>query len=388
MAALSLYYKRTELAQELANGLLGKTLFGDSTNGLFLAAPRRTGKSTFLQNDLRPELEAQGAVVIYVDLWSDTKRDPGSLISEAIGNELNNHLGVLSRIAKNANVNSIGVDGWLSIDTSKIGQQNGVTLTDALKALHGAAKKPIALLVDEAQHALTSADGESSMSALKSARDQMNQPGSTNLMLVMSGSDRDKLLRLVNTNGAPFFGSAISRMPALGRDFVEFVAGLIAKQRLDLVPIDVDTLWVAFQVFGCRPQFFSQALGDALNPMIVSNQRFELDVLAAAKQRQIDDESQMESAYLSLKPLEQAVFWRILEQGSKFRPYDVESRDFYEKIIKKKVSSQMVQNALEYLRLQNPSLIWKSARGEYALDDAMMHSWYQSRLVRHTWPPS
>lgn len=388
MAALSLYYKRTELAQELANGLLGKTLFGDSTNGLFLAAPRRTGKSTFLQNDLRPALEAQGAVVIYVDLWSDTKRDPGSLISEAIGNELNNHLGVLSRIAKNANVNSIGVDGWLSIDTSKIGQQNGVTLTDALKALHGAAKKPIALLVDEAQHALTSADGESSMSALKSARDQMNQPGSTNLMLVMSGSDRDKLLRLVNTNGAPFFGSAISRMPALGRDFVEFVAGLIAKQRLDLVPIDVDTLWVAFQVFGCRPQFFSQALGDALNPMIVSNQRFELDVLAAAKQRQIDDESQMESAYLSLKPLEQAVFWRILEQGSKFRPYDVESRDFYEKIIKKKVSSQMVQNALEYLRLQNPSLIWKSARGEYALDDAMMHSWYQSRLVRHTWPPS
>ncbi len=35
------------------------------------------------------------------------------------------------------------------------------------------------------------------MTALKSARDQMNKPTQVNLMLVMSGSDRDKLLRLV-----------------------------------------------------------------------------------------------------------------------------------------------------------------------------------------------
>jgi hypothetical protein len=38
-------------------------------------------------------------------------------------------------------------------------------------------------------------------------------PGQVNLMLVMSGSDRDKLLRLVNTCGAPVYGSQITRMP-------------------------------------------------------------------------------------------------------------------------------------------------------------------------------
>jgi hypothetical protein len=37
-------------------------VFGDAHNGLFLAAPRRTGKSTFLQADLMPALEAAGAV--------------------------------------------------------------------------------------------------------------------------------------------------------------------------------------------------------------------------------------------------------------------------------------------------------------------------------------
>ena len=45
-------------------------------------------------------------------------------------------------------------------------------------------------------------------------------------MLVMSGSDRDKLLRLVNTNGSPFYGSQIPRMPLLGQDFIDYVSRL------------------------------------------------------------------------------------------------------------------------------------------------------------------
>jgi hypothetical protein len=46
-------FPRTALAQELVTALQGKTWLGDAHNGLFLAAPRRTGKSTFLQGDLR-----------------------------------------------------------------------------------------------------------------------------------------------------------------------------------------------------------------------------------------------------------------------------------------------------------------------------------------------
>ena len=382
-----LYYARSQLAQALSDSLQGKAVFGDAANGLFLAAPRRTGKSTFLQNDLRPALERDGIIVVYVDLWSDTKRDPGSLISEAVGRILSNHLGLISKLAKSAHLENVSIAGWLKIDTSKIGRIDGATLAEALKALRDAANKPIALIIDEAQHALTSELGEAAMSALKSARDQMNQPGSTNLMLVMSGSDRDKLLRLVNTNGAPFYGSSIQRMPMLGRDFVEFVSQIIETQRPDLKPVDVDRLFGAFQSFGCRPQFFAVALGEALNPLTKSEQRFELDVLAAANQRQFDDESQMESDYLSLKPLEKAVLWRILELGARFRPYDADARLFYQEKIHKKVSAQQVQNVLEALRMQSPSLVWKSARGEYALDDAMMHSWYQKRVADGVWPP-
>lgn len=81
-------FHRAVLAQELVTALQGAALLGDAHNGLFLAAPRRTGKSTFLQGDLRPALQAAGVVVVYVDLWADSRRDPGVLIAEAIARAL------------------------------------------------------------------------------------------------------------------------------------------------------------------------------------------------------------------------------------------------------------------------------------------------------------
>ena len=275
----------------------------------------------------------------------------------------------------------------MKIDTSRIGKVDGVTLPDALRALHESAKSPIALIIDEAQHALTSEAGEATMAALKSARDQLNRPGAANLLLVMSGSDRDKMLRLVNSNAAPFYGSQISRMPPLGDDFIAHTAGLIAAQRPDLAPVDTAKLAESFVAFGHRPQFFMQALGDALSPLAGLTGRFEQVVSEAARQRQADDEAQMESDYLSLKPLEQAVLWRMLEQGSRFRPYDAEALRFYREKTCTPVTSAKAQNALESLRARTPTLVWKSARGEYAVDDAAMNRWFSERGQAGTWPP-
>lgn len=383
-----IHFPREALAQELVAAVRGQAVFGDAHNGLFLAAPRRTGKSTFLQADLKPALEAVGAVVAYVDLWADPRRDPGSLIADAIARALAPRLGVVSRAAKAAGLESVTIAGALKIDVSKIGKIDGVTLPDALRALHEAAKAPVALIVDEAQHALTSEAGEATMSALKSARDQLNRTGEVNLMLVMSGSDRDKLLRLVNPSGAPFYGSQVSRMPPLGQDFIDRVSRLITAQRPDLAPVDGATLLQAFERFGHRPQFFMEALGQALSPLSgLQGVRFEQAVLQASKERLQADEAQMESEYLALRSLEQAVLWRLLEQGPRFRPYDGEALRFYRQRVTGRVTPQMAQRALESLRERNPALVWKSARGEYAVDDAAMHRWFEQRTKEERWPP-
>jgi hypothetical protein len=381
------YHRRT-LAQQLAEALQGHPLLGDAHNGLFLAAPRRTGKTTFLQGDLAPALQAAGVEVVYVDLWADLRRDPGALIADAIARALQTHQGLVARTARKSGLKSVKVAGALEIDTSRIGQLDGLTLVDALRSLQEAAGRPVALIIDEAQHALTSEAGEGVMTALKSARDQMNQPGRVNLMLVMSGSDRDKLLRLVVSAAAPFYGSQIHALPPLDTDFIAHVASLVEAQRPDLVPVDRAALQQAFAAFGHRPQFFMAAMGAVLSPLSGHSGRFEPALQQAAQDQQAQDEAQMESDYLGLKPIEQALLWRMLDQGPRFRPYDAEALRFYRDKLGRPVSVQQAQKALESLRQRSPALVWKSARGEYAVEDAAMHRWYLARVNAAQWPPT
>ena len=379
-------FPRTAMAKELVQALRGRSFLGDAHNGLFLAAPRRTGKSTFLQADLTPALQAEGVVVVYVDLWADTRRDPGALIAEAIGRELQEHLGIVARAAKSAGLDKVKMGG-LEVDTSRIGKIDGLTLTEALRLLHETARQPVALIIDEAQHALTSDEGETAMMALKSARDQINRPGAVNLMLVMSGSDRDKLLRLVNSGGAPFYGSQVQNMPPLGRDFIDHCALLIEAQRPDLAPVNRQQLHEAFEGFGSRPQFFMAALGKVLSPLAGLQIRFEAAMNAAALEQQAQDEAQMDADFEALKPLEQAVLWRMLEQGPRFRPYDAEALRFYAARTAGAVTVAQAQKAIEALRQQTPTLVWKSARGEYALNDLSMQRWFTKRVNAGLWPP-
>lgn len=194
-----------------------------------------------------------------------------------------------------------------------------------------------------------------------------------------AGSDRDKLLRLVVSAGAPFYGSQIQALPPLDSDFIAHVAGLVEAQRPDLVPVDRAALQDAFAAFGHRPQFFMVAMGAVLRPLSGHSGRFEPALQQAAQDQQAQDEAQMASDHLGLKPTEQVLLWRMLDQSPRFRPHDAEALRFYRDRLGRPVSVQQAQKALESLRQRTPALVWKSARGEYAVEDAAMRRWYQGR---------
>jgi len=149
-------------------------------------------------------------------------------------------LGIAAKTAKGVGGSELNIAGWMKIITKKIGTIDGLPLTDALRALCEMSNKQVVLMIDEAQHSLTSDEWETAMTALKSVRDQLNKPSEIRLLLVMSDSDRNKLLRLVNSNAAPFFGSAITRMPDLNRNFIVYVAALVERSFPSMEPIDVD----------------------------------------------------------------------------------------------------------------------------------------------------
>lgn len=382
------HFSRPELAQQLTFALMGRDPFNDAPNGLFLAAPRRTGKSAFLQQDLRPAMQAAGVSVVYVDLWVNKDKDPAVVIAQAIGSELLKHLGVVSRVAQAIGLESVSVAGVLKLDTKNIGQPNGMTLNDALGLLIDKSGQPVVLIIDEAQHALTSKSGETAMAALKSARDTINNAGGNRLMLVMSGSDRDKLLRLVNTTSSAFYGSHIQKMPMLGDDYVAHTVLQLQSLYPTLNPIDASKLEAAFGLLGYRPQFFKTAIGKGLNPLEAGALAFADAVLAFAQEQLATDRNQMGADFLGLKDLERLVVWRMLELGDKFRPYDGDALDFYTEQSGQKITAQQVQAALTNLRGRESSLIWKSERGDYALDNTQMRDWYLEQVAQNAWPPA
>lgn len=380
------HFKRPKLASSIADELIGKSSFSDAPNGLFLAAARRTGKSEFLEQDLQPALEDKGILVVYVDLWADKKRSPMDLIASELKDAVNRSLGAVGKLAKGAGLDSITIGG-IKIDASKIGKTDGMTLHKVLSLIREQTGQTIALIIDEAQHALTTEDGDATMSALKSARDQMRENGQAGLLLIMSGSHRDKLMKLLNNAAAPFWGSQVRPLPTLGEPFVQQIAVDLRRQRPELLSLDATALTEAFTLCGERPQFFFGIIADALassTDALTFSKRVR-DLAQAMRERDRDGLSQI---YLSLPGLEQAILWRLMDQGAEFHAFDSAALAFYSKRVGKKISAAQAQKALNSLRDNEPPLVWKSLPGEYSLYDLDMQDWYSYLQGENRWPPT
>ncbi len=247
-------YKRTALAADMAEKVLFTSPTSASSSGLFLAAPRRTGKSTFLREDLRPQLEARGALVLYVDLWENKQTDPGEAIASVIQTELTRHDGVLKRLAKTTGLDKISVAGT-SFSLDRLGLAQGVSLSAALCALSDEAGKPIVLVIDEAQHAITTDGGGNALFALKAARDELNSSRHKGLRVVATGSNQDKLAMLRNSKEQAFFGAPLVKFPALGKDYVAWFCEQVKLS----APLDPDRVAELFAAAAFRPEILGAA---------------------------------------------------------------------------------------------------------------------------------
>ena len=381
------YFPRPALAHGLALEITGQDAFSDASNGLFLTAPRRTGKTEFLRHDLAPALEATGALVLYVDLFEDRSRPPMQMIAAQLAKAALDHLGVVASTVKKAGIDKIGLPGMFGLDLTKLGQSDGASLFQALNGLHKAAKKPIALIIDEAQHALTSEDGESTMWALKSARDQMKLKNKANLMLVMSGSHVDKLNLLLNAPNAPFWGSETRQLPYLGDDYVEALARALRFDKPELSGVRTSQLVAAFKHFGYRPQLFMNALRRAKTESH-DGASLEQAILRQGQAQNEADRARFTAGFLALTPTEQAVMSRLITSNKNFRAFDADALKYYAQFLgKDKVTVPAVQRALDSLRNRDDEWVWKSLRGDYSVYDQAIFEWQAHLEARRAWPP-
>lgn len=373
-------FHRKALAAKLVNELSGMGL-QDYSSGMFLAAPRRTGKSTFLRNDFIPACKEQEWLPVYVDLWINREVDPAVLISGAIGAALGEFEGVLTKTAKKAGIEKISLLKTLSWDFTQPHLPAGTSLAMALDVLHKVSGQLIVLIIDEAQHSLNSESGMNAMFALKAARDHLNSGTKPDaLRIVFTGSSRDKLANLVLKSKQPFYGASITPFPLLDADYAKFVAGVWNPKLADTNQFDPEDIWFAFQLVGRRPEMLNKLLGEVSVGLGEASNLGELLRNGALNHRE-GIWSDYESDFNDLTPMQKAVLEVMAERSVAGQPFAPFSEQTFQ-VVNDKLSvlghaadayTSGVQKALDALR--EKEVVWKASRGEYALEDTAMAEW-------------
>ncbi len=366
-------FHRSELASAYCDSLSGQGI-ANAASGLFLAGPRRVGKTTFLKQDLIPAAESRQWLVVYVDLWSNKLADPALLITEAVKAVIAQHKTRWGKLAKKIHLQKINILKSIELDFSKPGLPEHVTLADLLSALVGLSNKSVLLIVDEAQHALTTEQGVNAMFSIKSARDQINCASDRpQLMLALTGSNRDKLAQLVIKKDQPFFGSDITAFPLLSKHYTDSFTETVNGSLADDNQFSSDTMWEVFQLIGHRPEILRQLAGRAAISHDAESFSESLKKDASLWHGQIWDE--FEQDYQQLGLLQRAILVQLIEQGKAWSPFSEQAMQRYCQITgKASLSASSVQTAIQQLR--EKGLIWQSSRGVYALEDASFSEWY------------
>jgi hypothetical protein len=364
-------FHRTQLAERMAQGVMASAVGSAAASGLFLAAPRRTGKSTFVREDLRPALQNRGATVLYVDLWANKKADPGAVIVGAVRAELARHEGVVARLARSAGMEKVTVGG-VAFSLDRVGLGKEISLSAALAALSDETGQPIVLLIDEAQHAIATEGGYDALFALKAARDELNSSEHHGLRIVATGSNRDKLAMLRNSKDQAFFGAPLVAFPPLDADYIQWFCKGVGLAG----PLDPDAVTKLFERAGHRPEI----LGAAADSI-----RFDFSIgpadAAAAFAKAVDE--QIEEADLqtlrviqALTPLQSAVLRVLAREGEKYAPFEAGTMESYRAMLSALAPGETMVPEVSNVQaalgaLQDKSLVWKEKRGVYSLEESM-----------------
>ncbi len=365
-------FHREELGKRLAAELLSQ----DGASGLFITGPRRTGKSTFIREDLIPIL-GKTSQVVYADLWEDRAANPGDVIVAAIRSELMKFDNFILRAAKGVGLDRIKVGG-LEMNLEHVGFGKGETLTKALTMLAAASKRPVALIIDEAQQTQVTDEGRQALYALKAARDALNASTGPGFRMLATGSSSDKLASLVEDKDQAFYQAPLLQLPTLGSDYLKWFRD---RQRFEPKPT-LEAMARAFHAYNHRPEplravirelsFVTGLTADEIDT------RFEQMVEASLTRAKTNFLQQVNG----LNPLDAAVLKVMAQEGRNFAPYSKASYANYTVFgfasigeIPVDITQSAVQQALERLRAEK--FVWRAGRGAYLIEDSQHTTWIQ-----------
>lgn len=358
-------------------------------SGLFLSGLRRTGKTTFVITDLIPALEALGAIVIYVDLWSDVAANPATLTHDAVKRALKDLAKPSSAVRdrlKRVSGLDVGVLGFsFGFSLDAIGNEGGVTLAQALSELVDLAKTDVVLIMDEVQQAITTEAGQQMLLGMKAARDAINarphKPGY--FLFVGTGSHRAQVSELTTRRNQAFTGAISQPYPVLGRPYVEYLLDRLRLDGVEKLPA-TDLVMDCFKLLGHRPEELLKALqvwlpfsdiegdGNTLFSVIAQT----LKTTAADAEIAVID---------NLGGLATAIFDRLTDDELGLSLFSADAASQYSKTVGRKVRVLEIQPVVNKLLAAN--IVMRKGHGNYLVADPFVRdAWIERRRAAKTLP--
>ncbi len=376
-------FRRTALAQRMAQQLLNPGVLDEGLrSGLFISGVRRTGKTTYLQADLIPALEAAGALVIYVDLWSNTQANPATLVHSAIRESLQalqSPVGAVADRLKRLRHAELAVAGFkFSFKIDTVGAKDGPTLAHALTQVVDQAETSVVMIVDEVQHAITTEEGNRMLEALKAARDAINLRPTTPgfFLFIGTGSHRALVGELTARRNQAFVGATSITYPLLDADYVAHLLNRLQAEDLSLQPrLEVATQ--AFRTLGARPEEMLSAMRELrrLLPKGGDPDQF-LPVIAGTLRSVAADVELMKVEQLGT--LATVLFERIAgSEGDARGLFAADALAAYAQRLARDVRVDEVQSILNELMAAN--IVMRRGHGLYGLTDPFVQEIWQER---------
>ena len=362
---------------EVRRPLLAKSYLGlinaQPGRPLAMFAPRRVGKTYFLDHDLAPAARQAKWLPVYADLWLQ-KSAPLEAINHALEEALDDVTvpgSQVGRLAKTT-VKKVGALG-ASVDFGDAPARRPLPAAPELRLdalvvrLAAAADKPILLMLDEIQALGDVADGERVIATLRAVLHKRRDI----LKSVFTGSSQEAMARMLSSAGSPMYQFAqLLDFPVLGDEFLQQLADHFAEihPRKLLLLEDLRRVFVRI---GFKPGL--------MRDLVKSLSAEGLTDVDAGVKRFLLDDRQVAGWGALLQPLDLFERAVLLAIAHGLPPMGRETLDALARAQGSRPTVAKVRAAIE--RLRRAGLLVKAGSGPTAVDDPLFAEYLQGRSL-------
>lgn len=353
------HYPRTALAEKILTGFRG-----GYADRFTIFAPRRRGKTEFIQYDITPLAREQGILVVYVDFWRN-KSSPALSFATAVASAKRSQETWFSNIIGNSSLKAslklFGGDVSLDVSQLKAAEKDVI---EAAFAELDSTRVPILLLLDEVQHLATDPAFSDFTAALRSF---MTARTDGKIKAIFTGSSQEGLAQLFKRTKAPFFNSSAAMdFPDLGEDFVAFELEVFHRVTggTTLDKIAANEL---FKAMNYAPGQFT----DLLKRMVLEGVHSIREGAARFSDAVIEDENrQFREMWDRMHAMDRAILI-MLSRGWQKGMYSEELRDKIQTICPECDANKKsnIQNAISRLKSAPISAIYSAEHGKWQFAD-------------------